>query len=204
MYKYLLGLFCCSIFALQAAEDYEVVQLYTQDELVVLINKNQHLARVKKDECQLVQDIQAHAAKVQEPAYQFLWGDMLAWGVCVDKDPELGIYYMWEAANQGLPAALEQLGRYYVQGTLVQKDMARAMPLLRESAGLGFLPAQLQWADLLVKGNGSPKDYEDAYRLLHHAIIADRATHQKAAGILRQLGQKMPENVIARAKRIAP
>ncbi|MCE2595049.1 flagellar protein MotX [Motilimonas cestriensis] len=204
MYKYLLGLFCCSIFALQAAQDYEVVQLYTQDELVVLINNNQHLARVKKDECQLVQDIEAHATKVQEPTYQFLWGDMLAWGVCVDKDPELGVYFMWQAANQGLPAALEQLGRYYVKGTLVQRDIAKAMPLLRESAGLGFLPAQLQWADLLVKGNGSPKDYEEAYRLLHHAIIADKKTHQRAVNTLKQLSQKMPANVVARAKRIAP
>ncbi|MCE0557139.1 MULTISPECIES: flagellar protein MotX [unclassified Motilimonas] len=204
MYKYLLGLFCCSIFTLQAAQDYEVVQLYTQDELVVLINKNQHLARVKKDECQLVQDIEAHATKVQEPSYQFLWGDMLAWGVCVDKDPELGVYFMWQAANQGLPAALEQLGRYYVKGTLVQRDIAKAMPLLRESAGLGFLPAQLQWADLLVKGNGSPKDYEEAYRLLHHAIIGDKKTYQQAAKILKQLSQKMPANIVARAKRIAP
>ncbi|MFO6423823.1 tetratricopeptide repeat protein [Motilimonas sp. KMU-193] len=204
MYKYLLGLFCCSITALQAAENYEVVQLYTQDELIVLINKNQHLAQVKKDECQLVQDIEAHAVKVREPAYQFLWGDMLAWGVCVEKDPELGVHYMWEAANQGLPAALEQLGRYYTKGTLVQRDMARALPLLRESAGLGFLPAQLQWAQLLVQGEGSPKDYEEAYRLLHHAIIADKKTHQQAARLLNQLSQKMPANVVARAKRIAP
>ncbi|MCE2570685.1 tetratricopeptide repeat protein [Motilimonas eburnea] len=204
MYKYLLGLFCCTITAVHAAENYEVVQLYTQDELIVLINKNQHLAQVKKDECQLVQDIEAHAEKVREPAYQFLWGDMLAWGVCVEKDPELGVYYMWEAANQGLPAALEQLGRYYTKGILVQRDIARALPLLRESAGLGFLPAQLQWAQLLVQGEGSPKDYEEAYRLLHHAIIADQKTHRQAARLLSQLSQKMPANVVARAKRIAP
>ena len=38
------------------------------------------------DECQLVQDIEARAVKVAMPSYQFLWGDMLAYGVCVKKD----------------------------------------------------------------------------------------------------------------------
>ncbi|RJG47956.1 tetratricopeptide repeat protein [Motilimonas pumila] len=204
MWKYAAIAISLAINSAQAADNYEVVQLYSQDELITLINKNQHLAQVKKDECQLVQDIEAHAVKVQEPAYQFLWGDMLAWGVCVDKNAEEGIHYMWQAANQGLPAALEQLGRYYAKGTLVQQDMAKAMPLFAESASLGFLPAQLQWVEWLVAGAGSPKDYEEAYRLLHHAVIADKKMHQRAAKALQQLGNKMPENITARAKRIDP
>ncbi len=184
------------------AQEFEAVQLYTQDELVDLINQNKHLERVKKDECQLVQDIEARAAIIKEPSYQFLWGDMLAWGVCVDKNAELGMYYMWQAADQGLAAALEQLGRYYHKGILVQKDMNKAIPLLRESASLGFLRAQIQLVEIFVQGYGSPRDFEDAYRWLHHAIIPSKVTHKKVAGLLAKLAQRMPENIVARAKRI--
>lgn len=66
-------------------QEVAVVQLYTQDELLDLIKQNTHLQRVQKDECQLVSDIQARADVMKVPAYQFLYGDMLAFGVCVKK-----------------------------------------------------------------------------------------------------------------------
>ncbi|MGY5452137.1 tetratricopeptide repeat protein [Agarivorans sp. MS3-6] len=180
--------------------DIGAVQIYKQAELISWINNNQHLARVKADECQLVEDIGARAEKVAIPAYQFLWGDMLAWGVCVDPNPELGVMYMWRAANQGLAAAMEQLGRYYATGTLVQQDYAKAIPLLREAAGQGFLPAQLRLVALYVEGKGSPYDYEDAYRWLHHSIIADKAVHREASLLLASLAKKMPNYVVDKAK----
>ena len=59
------------------------------------------------------------ASDAYQPAiHEFLYGEMLAWGVCVDKDIELGFYYIQSAAHQGLLAALEQLGRYYSRGTI--------------------------------------------------------------------------------------
>ena len=90
----------------------EPIPIYTEAELIKLINNNQHLERVKADNCQLVEDIVARATRISLPAYEFLYGDMLAWGVCVNQDVELGLYYMENAAHQGLPAALEQIGRY--------------------------------------------------------------------------------------------
>jgi TPR repeat protein len=116
-----------------AADQIKAVQLYSQDELLGLINKNEHLSRVVLDDCQLVQDIQARAEILKIPSYQFLWGDMLAWGVCVDAEPERGINFMHRAAEQGLSAGLEQLGRYYSQGKLVQQDRERGVILLREA-----------------------------------------------------------------------
>ena len=41
-----------------AEEPITAVPLYTESELIALINKNTHLARVKADDCQLVQDIE--------------------------------------------------------------------------------------------------------------------------------------------------
>ena len=179
----------------------KVVQLYRQDELIKWINANTHLTRVKADDCQLVQDIRARAEIMKIPAYQFLWGDMLAWGVCVPKDAPLGLHYMHLAADQGLPAALEQLGRYYHLGKLVQQDMDKAVTYLREAAALGNLKARLRLVSLLVEGYGSPTDYEDAYRWLYHTVIADEATHKRATQLLEQLAQRMPYRVVARAQR---
>jgi sodium-type polar flagellar protein MotX len=178
----------------------QAVPLYRQDELLNWIEQGRHLTRVKQDRCQLTQDIEARASVMKIPAYQFLWGDMLAWGVCIKPDAQIGVQYMWEAANQGLAPALEQLGRYYWKGILVQKDLARAETLMREAASLGFQRAQIEWVEMLLQGMGSPLDYEEAYHWLHGAVIGDKATHQKAASLLSRLGNRMPANAIARAK----
>ncbi len=183
-----------------AAGELQAVPLYRQDELLNWIEQGRHLARVKQDRCQLTQDIEARASAMKIPAYQFLWGDMLAWGVCTKPDAQIGVQYMWEAANQGLAPALEQLGRYYWKGILVQKDLVRAETLMREAASLGFLRAQMEWVEMLLQGMGSPLDYEEAYHWLHGAVIGDKAMHQKAASLLSRLGNRMPANAIARAK----
>jgi len=179
------------------------VELYSDDELNQLIADNTHLKRVRADQCQLVADIKVRAELVKLPTYQFLWGDMLAWGVCVDKNAELGIYFMRAAARQGQPRALEQLGRYYVQGRFVQQDIDRALPLFEQSAKLGFLPAKIQWAELLVRGYGSPYDYQTAYSYLYSTVTDDPKAHKKLALLLARLEYLMPEHVVIAAKNAA-
>lgn len=178
----------------------QAVPLYRQDELLNWIEQGRHLQQVKQDRCQLTQDIEVRAEVMKIPSYQFLWGDMLAWGVCIKPNAELGVKFMWDAANQGLAPALEQLGRYYWKGTLVQKDLLKAETLMREAASLGFQRAQIEWVEMLLQGMGSPLDYEEAYHWLHNTVIGDKALHQKATGLLSRLGNRMPANAIARAK----
>tara|TARA_R110001592_G_scaffold349009_3_gene643589 strand:+ start:2418 stop:3065 length:648 start_codon:yes stop_codon:yes gene_type:complete len=183
------------------ADAFETIQLYTQDELNVLIKNNQHLNRVVADECQLLQDIKAHALKVQEPTYVYLWGDMLAWGVCVDRDVKLGMYYIRESAQQGLLAAIEQLGRYYNNGTLVAQDKDRALKYFREAALQGHLAAQMSYITLLNQGYGSPYDYEDAYQVLYNSVIEKPTTKKEAEKLLVKLAKKMPGYALVSARR---
>lgn len=122
-------------------------------------------------------------------------------GVCVEQDVELGLYYIENAAHQGLPAALEQIGRYYSRGTLVQQDKERAIPYLREAASMGNLNARIHLAELLLRDYGSPLDYEDAYRWLYNSVTADKRQHKRITVLRNGLEQRMPQNVIARAKR---
>ncbi|MFT4993614.1 MAG: TPR repeat protein [Paraglaciecola sp.] len=184
-----------------AADEIKAVQLYSQDELIGLINSNEHLSRVVLDKCQLVQDIEARAQTLKIPAYQFLWGDMLAWGVCVPAQPERGIEYMRHAGEQGLPAGLEQLGRYYAQGKFVQQDKQEAVVFLREAAHLGNLKAQIQLAELFIEGFGSAYDYEDAYHWLYNGITADPATHRKIAYCMTELEKLMSPKAVRKARR---
>jgi TPR repeat protein len=204
MIKRMIAATCVAVSLLSSAanaQELEAVQLYSQDELIRLINNNQHLTRVVEDRCQLVQDIEARAEIMRVPAYQFLWGDMQAWGVCVDKNAVNGIDYMRQAAAQGLPAALEQLGRYHAQGTLVQEDLPRALIYFREASALGNLSAQLQLAQLFIDGYGSPYDYEDLYHWLYNAITDDPQTHQKIAGYMRDLKSLMHPKAVRNARK---
>ena len=183
------------------SQELQPVELYTQDELLKMIRQNTHLQRVQADECQLVQDIEARAEIMKLPSYQFLFGDMLAYGVCVPRDVERGWDFMLQAASQGLPEGLEQIGRYYHIGRFVQQDLAKAIIYLREAAAMGNLKARLRLAEILVAGQGSPNDFEQAYRWLHHSITADEATHAKINRLKKQLANKMPARVVANAER---
>ncbi|WMC10056.1 flagellar protein MotX [Oceanimonas pelagia] len=175
----------------------KAVPLYEESELIGLINQNRHLQRVRdQDECQLVQDIEARAEVLRLPSYQFLWGDMLAWGVCVPAEPRRGLQMLWAAARQGLPAALEQLGRYYYAGTLVQQNRERAEPLMQEAASLGLEKAQLTWAAWLLEGAGSPLDYPQAYLWLKQIVTDDKSRYRQAERLSQGLAARMPAHTV--------
>jgi TPR repeat protein len=203
---YFLFLFFMSSFYMAASafavgKNLQAVQVYTDNQLLDLIKENKHLGQVVLDECQLVQDIEARANKANMPSYQFLWGDMLAYGVCVKKDILLGLHYMHLAADQGLPEGLEQLGRYYHIGKFMQVDINKAIVYLKTAASLNNLAAQMRLATLYDKGYGSPLDYPALYSQLHHSLTDDKATHNKISQLLTDLATKMPDNVVEKAKR---
>jgi len=187
--------------AQEALTELGVVQLYTQDELLEMIRSNTHLKRVQSDDCQLVKDIEARADIMKLPAYQFLFGDMLAFGVCVPKNAERGWDLMLASALQGLPEGLEQVGRYYQQGKLVQKDLTKAQHFLYEAGAMGNVNAQVRLAELFLANQGSPADYETVYRWLHHAVTADKDLHTRIEKALKGLAGRMPEAVLTRAKK---
>lgn len=197
---FILVILLNSFFPQAEAAKLKVVQIYTEDQLLDLIAENKHLSQMVLDECQLVQDVEARATIANKPSFQFLWGDMLAFGVCVKKDVPLGLHYMRESADQGLPEALEQLGRYYHVGKFMQPDIKEAIIFLKEAASLNNLKAQIRLAEIYNNGEGSPLDFPELYAQLHHSITDDKPTHKKITMLLASLAEKMPERVVNAAK----
>lgn len=209
MYKYYQPFLTLLLFALtlasvaNAAQELEAVEVYSQDELIELIEQDKHLQRIKADRCQIVEDIEARAEVMRVPAYQYLWADMLNNGVCVAKKPSHGIDFMRQAADQGLPFALEKMGHYYANGYLVQQDRGRAIVYLREASALGNLSAQLQLAELFVDGYGSPYDYQDLYYWLYNAVTNNKTVHKQISTYLSRLERLMHPGAVSAAKRQA-
>jgi TPR repeat protein len=179
-----------------SAAELTAVQIYSDNVLLDLIKENKHLSQVVIDDCQLVKDIEARAVKAQMPSYEFVWGDMLAYGVCVKKNVALGLHYMQASADQGLSEALEQMGRYYHVGKFVKVDINQAIIFLKESAALNNLRAQLRLADLYLDGHGSPLDFPQLYTQLHQSVTHDKKKRKIIAQHLAKLAQKMPERVV--------
>jgi TPR repeat protein len=200
MRTFIFFIFMCFL-PLTYGQNLTAVQIYSDNQLLNLIQENKHLSQVVLDECQLVQDIEARAIKSKMPSYQFLWGDMLAYGVCVKKDIELGLHYMRLAADQGLVEGLEQMGRYYHVGKFMQTDMDQAIRFLKAAASMNNLAAQMRLATIYHQGHGSPLDYPELYSQLHHAITDDKTTHKKITQLKSQLAMKLPTHVVNSAKK---
>jgi TPR repeat protein len=109
----------------------------------------------------------AKSSKQQNPLGQYQFGVLMSGGDGVEKDPEKGKKLKLQAI-EGLntlandPYALAALGSMALRGEGVSKNMQKAAKLYKESADLGYAPAQVLYATMLSAGVGAPKDSEKA------------------------------------------
>ncbi|RTR41017.1 sel1 repeat family protein [Shewanella canadensis] len=178
----------------------KALDIYSQEQLIELIRTKQYLTRVTGDDCQLVQDIEARAEVLKLPLYQYLWAEMLNYGICVKANPPRGISLLRNSAEQGSAEAMVRIAEYYHNGQFVIQDKERAIHYVLPAAANGDLPARLMLVRLFGEGYGSPRDYEMAYHWLYNDVFSDEATKKKALELLKVLEQKMPPSAIARAK----
>jgi len=178
----------------------KALDIYSQEQLIELIRTKQYLTRVKGDDCQLVQDIEARAEVLKLPLYQYLWAEMLNYGICVKANPPRGISLLRNSAEQGSAEAMVRIAEYYHDGQFVIQDKERAIHYVLPAAANGDLPARLMLVRLFGEGYGSPRDYEMAYHWLYNDVFSDVATKEEAIELLKVLAEKMPPSAIARAK----
>ncbi|WP_324032443.1 tetratricopeptide repeat protein [Shewanella avicenniae] len=185
---------------LAARAEIKAVDIYSQEELLELIRQGSELKRVKQDDCQLLKDIEAHASVLKEPLYQYLWGEMLNYGVCTKADPKRGIEWLRRSAEQGSPEAMLKLAQYYNDGKFLTKDPERAVYYVFPAASGGSLAAQMMLVKLLSEGHGTPRDYVLAYYWLYNQTFADEKTQQQSQKLLAKLAKLMPDSQVKRAQ----
>ncbi|MFQ6371589.1 tetratricopeptide repeat protein [Shewanella sp. YIC-542] len=177
------------------------VDVYSQAQLLQMIRNHTYLQRIKADNCQIVQDIEAHADVLKEPMYQYLWGEMLNHGVCVKADPASGMQQLRAAANQGSAEAMVRLAQYYSEGQFLMQDKQRAVQYLYSAAANGDLPAQMMLVQLFGEGYGSPRDYMMAYHWLYNQTFNDAKTQKRARELLAKLALKLPASQLEQAQK---
>lgn len=179
----------------------KAVDVYTQEQLVELIRSKSYLTQVKGDDCQIVEDIEARAEVLKQPLYQYLWAEMLNYGICVKANPPRGISMLKTSAQQGSAEAMVRIAEYYYDGKFVMEDKERAVHYVLPAAATGDLPARIMLVRLFGEGYGSPRDYETGFHWLYNEVFSDEAVQTEATNLLKVLEAKMPPSAIARAKK---
>ncbi|MGS0676208.1 tetratricopeptide repeat protein [Shewanella sp. 30m-9] len=190
-----------SILSLPSFATPKAVDVYTQEQLVELIRSKRYLTQVKGDDCQIVQDIEARAEVLKQPLYQYLWAEMLNYGICVKANPPRGIAMLKTSAEQGSAEAMVRMAEYYHDGKFVIEDKQRAVQYTLPAAATGDLPARMMLVRLFGEGYGSPRDYEVGFHWLYNEVFSDETTQAEAINLLKVLEAKMPPSAVARAKK---
>ena len=128
------------------------------------------------------------------------------------KQTEEAVACYEKAAAQGNPAAAYRLGKLYLQGALVPKDVPKALEYLTASAKEGNPLAQYTLGKLYLMGKDVERDLEEAYRwfqasaqqgnpyaqffLDHFGETQSPHLLLTATRLLRQLGQIFQENSV--------
>ncbi|ACJ27522.1 Sel1-like repeat protein [Shewanella piezotolerans WP3] len=199
MLRYVL-IIVLSIISLPSMAAPKAVDVYTQEQLVDLIRSKRYLTQVKGDDCQIVEDIEARAEVLKQPLYQYLWAEMLNYGICVKANPPRGISMLKTSARQGSAEAMVRMAEYYHDGKFVMEDKERAVQYVLPAAATGDLPARIMLVRLFGEGYGSPRDYETGFHWLYNEVFSDETVQAEASNLLMVLEAKMPPSSVARAK----
>lgn len=180
-------------------------EMYSPDKMNSII-ENSRLAAVVRDQdrCQFTADIEDRARIVKVPVFMYAWGQMLMNGICVREDKELGLGYIRHSADDGYAPAMMQMSVFYERGSGMGKSLNMSEQYMHTAAALGSKTARLNWADMLVRGFGSPIMYEEAYGWLYHCDFDDEYSKAKKLYLQEQLKKFLPPNVVARNEAFAP
>lgn len=111
-----------------------------------------------------------------------LAGDYMA-GRGVAKDAATAAHWYRTAADQGDPAAQNQLGFLYLTGVGVQPNDAEAFKWFARAAGSGFQPAKLNLAVMYMHGQGVTRDTSLGLQMLQDLAAKDDPIAEDYLGV---------------------
>lgn len=111
-----------------------------------------------------------------------LAGDYMA-GRGVAKDASTAAHWYRTAADQGDPAAQNELGFLYLTGVGVQADDTEAFKWFARAAGSGFEPAKLNMAVMYMHGQGVTRDTSLGLEMLRDLAAKDDPVAEDYLGV---------------------
>lgn len=109
-------------------------------------------------------------------------------------DPLLALYYFQKSAEAGFVPAQRVLGTSYLEGRLTAPDFEKARHWLTLAARNNDGQAAYGLALMYVKGQGLPKDWSVAYKLLDMECARQLSEARVLKGQLKaELGKAQPE-----------
>lgn len=110
-------------------------------------------------------------------------------GQGIERDPDLALNLLSDAARQGEVKAQYELAKMYQDGVVVERDSQEAVRWMRRAADQGFVDAQMALAMLYLQGEIVKANQEESKRLLQQVVEAgDSFTLWRLAREVENLG----------------
>lgn len=147
------------------------------------------LAAFEAGDPQAAYDIWAPAAVAGEPLAQYGLGKLYeTGGPGFAPDLEQSVTWYERAAGQGVPAALNNLARFYAEGRGVERDTDQALLFWSQAARLGHPHAQYNLGLALFRGEWLEQDQAGAVQWFLQSAAAGLPEAQFAAGQIFERG----------------
>ena len=141
------------------------------------------------------------AAKGNAMAHQALSDEYLRlWKEESGKAPEAFLRHLRRAAELGNRSSQYRLGELYLQGRFVERDPAKAARWIHRAARQHYGPAVRDYAEMLWRGDGAPRDRAKA---LFWLTITVESEMDDAPLVIAQWRKAMRANERNRAERMA-
>lgn len=124
----------------------------------------------------------------------------------VKRDLNRAVWWFNEAANNGVPNAIYNLGVLYHQGMGVDKSLEKAISLYRRAASLGHAEAQYNLGIANIEGIGVPYNPGRAARFFESAALKGVVESAYNLGLIYEnglLGETRPDEALLWYKRAA-
>lgn len=131
------------------------------------------------------------AAEAGDPVAQF----QLAMSRLREGDADIGVAYLRQAAENGLPQAQYRLGKMYETGQGVRADIEEARRWTERAANAGHRKAMHNLGILYAEGRGAAQDFETAAHWFEQAALIGATDSQYNLAVLYEQGLGVPTSL---------
>lgn len=163
--------------------------------------KNYYWGVGKKQDYRRALELYEQAASLGDVEASYIAGGMYYTGKGVSKNLERAFYYLDYAAAQGKSTVASQraLAQFYLLGSVVPQNYAKAAEWYQSAAAAGDAEAQTELGFLYFAGRGVMQDHERSFQLFRQAAYQNSSVAQYNLAIMWYTGNGVAESDLIKA-----